>query len=224
MKIISALYDNPIKPYKEMAANMLRSLERLGYSDIEMRSLTNNPNVKENLKDGFYMPVFMEKLPGIRLLMDQTKEDLFWIDVDCLARDRFDEMTEDCDMAFTVRRPWTSQYNRNMFDSYLNSGVFFLKNKPEVKAFLEYWIEINQKAKYGDQESLTEILIKCDPLHEPKTFSFMDCRIKMVPCDVYNHFYFDGPEKTAKILHFKGQFDRRLYQFWVDKILGVHHG
>lgn len=219
MKIISALYDNPIKPYKEMAQNMLASLERLGYKDVELRTLTNNPNTMENLKEGFYMPEFREKLPGIRLLMDQTKEDLFWLDVDCLVMGRFDKMSEDCDLCFTIRRPWTFKFNRNTFDSYLNSGIFFLKNNPATRAFMEKWIEENKKAKYGDQQSLTEMLLPFDPLVECKTFEALGCRIKTVPCDVYNHFYFDGPEKSAKILHFKGKVDQRLYIYWRDKCL-----
>lgn len=220
MKIISALYDNPIKPYKEMAANMVKSLERLGYEDIDLRALNTNPNIMERPKDGFYMPVFMEKLPGIRLMMDQTQEDLFWIDVDCLVRERFDEMTEDCDMCFTIRRPWTLSVNKNTFDSYLNAGVFFLKNNDAVRWFLEGWIENNKKAQYGDQQSLAEMLLKVDVLTVPKTFEAFGCRIKTVPCDIYNHFYFDGAEKQAKILHFKGQPDKRLYIYWRDKILG----
>lgn len=217
MKIISALYDNKIKPYREMAVNMTRCLEKLGYHNYEVRSLSNNPNIEEDPNNGYYMPVFMEKLPGIRLLMNQTGDDVFWIDVDCLVRERFNEIAQDCDMCFTVRRPTK---HKNMFDGYLNGGVFFLKNCQAVKSFLEHWIEVNKKAKYGDQQSLTEILLKFDDLQSPKTFDVMGCKTKTVSCDTYNHFYFDGSEKAAKILHFKGQFDRRLYQYWVDKTLG----
>lgn len=225
MRIISALFDNPIKPYKEMAANLKECAARLGYP-IEIYDLSKNPNEAEDRASGYYRVRFEDKLPLLMRLMETAPEEekLAWIDVDCLIAQRFDDVLIDCDIAVPLRRQDGTQ-GGTLFDAYTNTGVFFFRNCSSVRAFFRRWFHVTVSSR-DDQEAMNKILLEegfgfksC-----PEYDYFGDIVLKTVPCDLYNCFYFDGADRSAAILHFKGQFDRVLYSQWVERLKGVVHG
>lgn len=218
MLIISAVYDTPERGYKKMAENMRRSAEAQGYAvvlhdlkDDPMDSVTSAHDYRVNC---FFKPhVILEALENL-------PDDVVWLDGDCLVRDRFDEILNNCDIAVTLRR-FKPNTIRDVYDGYVNAGVMAFRNCAESKNFIQSWIAEQPRGR-ADQDALNRVLLNYTDMNQYNEIVYVNgCRVKLVPCDTYNFFYFPEDHSRAKILHVKGSLRPAFYENCVREICFV---
>ena len=154
-----------------------------------------------------------------------------WIDGDATLIAPIDELETDIfDVGVTVR----PKVNRRK-TSYINAGVFFVRNTYNGKQFMKYWISqmpavpplhTKQKPKgYSDQEVLESILLSSVEVIPWDAFntthSVAGANLKILEGDIYNNLRVHEPETReapgiAKILHFRNHTMDRLDKYAED--------
>jgi len=222
MKIISAIYNTPDRDYAMLALNLEKSVKKLGY-DFKVYRLMNDPMSRFVKKDNFFAPCFF-KPSLIKTALLELKENILWLDSDCLMKERVDELLEGCDIAVTLRR-WNELKIRNIYDGYINAGVMAFRYCNNTIEFIDRWISELDRSR-ADQDAMNRVLLNYTPLFQ--LGEIVDCdgvKIKIADCDTYNYFYFEdeaGMDK-AKIYHIKGSLRPLYYNKVVDKVLGEEY-
>jgi len=218
MLILSAVYDTPERGYMRMAENMKRSAETCGY-EVVLRELEYDP--MDSVKSAYDYQVNCYFKPHVILdTLSKTHKDIAWVDGDCLIRERFNEILDDCDVAVTLRR-FMPNTIRDIYDGYVNAGVMAFKNNLAVRNFIKSWI-FELAISRADQDALNRVLINHTDMNQHGEVVNVDgCRVKFVPCDIYNFFYFPEDHSNAKILHIKGSLRPEFYQKCLEEVCSV---
>lgn len=148
----------------------------------------------------------------IRQALRELACPLIWMDADAFALQPLDDVFDGTfDIAVTVRRLSERVCNYPAQYGYINAGVLFFNNTPQVAEFIGHWIEtVEQSSSKSDQEALNSLLLPIDPLEVFGSVFQHPCgaRIKILSTDEYNWYYWPEPvPSTAKIAHMKT--DRR---------------
>ena len=119
MKVITALYNTPDRDYAILMLNLEKSVRQLGY-DFKAYRLSEDPIVRFEKKDNYFAPCFF-KPSIIKTALLEFKQDILWLDSDCLMNERVDEVLDDCDIMVTLRR-FNEFKVRDIYDGYINAG------------------------------------------------------------------------------------------------------
>lgn len=189
MKIVTAYSED----FTLMKDNLVNSTEHKVYAY----------KLKEQKDNARFIKRCHYKLDFIRRALNRSKEDVVWIDADCVTRE-LDNPLRGCDIAVTLRRRAEKDEYYN-YSGLLNAGVIFFKNNHNSRRFIDLWEHNLPKGEHKtDQEALN---ITCgingfttagDVLHNAGAM------IRVLSCSKYNFFYFPEDPKDAKVLHFKG--------------------
>ncbi len=205
MIVITALFDKSDRGYKDMVANLEKSVKNQGY-EFKVFSLKEDPMLRYNTKDNYFVPCYF-KPKVIRDALEHYRTDILWLDGDCLMKSRVDEMLGGVDVAVTLRRPT----NGSLYDGYINAGVMAFRNTQRAFGLLRQWEDMQQHSR-ADQDAMNRLLLnhsKLDKYNE--LINVEGCFVKVLPCEVYNFFYFEEPD-NAKIYHVKGHLRPQYYQ------------
>lgn len=154
----------------------------------------------------------------IRHALQQHNEPVVWMDADVVPLwDVSDVFDEEFDIAVTVRRP--SERENCPWVEYaglLNAGVIFCNNTPNMRSFIEEWIEkIPQLETKTDQQALAHLLWQMTDflLDDLNTIVTHDgFRIKLLTTDEYNFYYMnESLHPHTKIVHIKASAKHTEY-------------
>lgn len=189
------------KKLKDYFNNSLQSIRKF-YKDIliyDLGELSIGKKIKAETASTANQK-FPKKPMIILDALEKTKEGdfLVWLDCDTILVDKLDEVfSEDFDLGVTIR----NNKSKKPQESWVNSGVIFLKNNQKTQEILKTWALVSNELN-GDQYALNKII----NLQKPKPFEKVlvdDVLIKLFPCKIYNNFYFKDDQSGAKILHYK---------------------
>ena len=200
-----------------MAENLRLSCERVGY---QVRIYDIDDVAVSPIQKGSFKPYVVRKA------LRSTRRNIAWIDADCLVIGQIDDALDGCDVAVTLRRQDESKDAFKQFSGYLNSGVIFFRNGPASRDFVDRWIaELpNCTFHFSDQEALNRLAAQATDMKTyDGIFNWQGIRVKILPTDTYNFFYFDEPCDNARVLHFKGD-KRHLYDAYVRSYIGPQTG
>lgn len=219
MKAITALYNTPDRDYAMLSVNLEKSARNLGYDYVCYR-LKEDPIVRFAQKDNYFAPCFF-KPSVIKTALLEHKEDILWLDSDCLMKDRVDELLEDCDVAVTLRR-FNPNVLRAIYDGYINAGVMAFKNNNKAIGLIDRWIAEFPNSR-ADQDAMNLVLLGYSSLCKFGEIIDVDgVKVKIADCDTYNFFYFEDKEEVinkAKIFHIKGHLRPLFYDKIKCKVL-----
>lgn len=223
MKLLSGFRHPKTPEWNAMIANLERSARRLRH-EIEVADFPSMDPWLTVYPDIFQTVCWKYKLHFLLDHIKAVKEDVAWIDGDCLIWKRlnFDQIMEGCDIALTLRdigeRSTASAYP--VQDGYLNTGVMFFRNNEQTVNFLERAKEHLLLSIY-EQEAINKVILAVDPM--AKHGDIIDVhgtRIKMLNCREYNFIYLHDPSaywEPAKILHYKGE-GRKIHKYHVERL------
>ena len=202
LRIVSWIYPQPFKPYEKMAETLKKSAGENGYD------CTIYPATKEDVgacrwQDKLYIknatrPTFIKKI------LDENKDDLVWMDLDCIIKKPLGDILKDCDVAITLRK--IEERNTNFMEKFkfINSGVMFFKNNQVSRRFTELW-QSNIGENDCDQDGLNKLLLKYSKLEKyDEIVDVEGIKVKILDSRIYNFFYFPEDSSEAKVLHYKG--------------------
>jgi len=141
--------------------------------------------------------------------LENVKEgdNLIWLDCDTLIVDRIDEVfNTEFNIGVTIRK----RKSKKIQESWINSGVIFLKNNYETTQFVKDWLTASEQMN-GDQFSINS-LIKLKTPNPNDKIKVKNVNVQLFPCWIYNNFYFNDDQSEAKILHYKTDV-RKFYPF-----------
>jgi hypothetical protein len=88
----------------------------------------------------------------------------------------------------------------------------FFCNNSYARQFLSLWERETEKAFIGDQEGVNNILLKYSPLEKYyEIVNIEGIKVKILPAEIYNFFYFPEDMSKAKVLHYKGANYKNVY-------------
>lgn len=216
MKIISGFKHPSTFTWNMWIDNLKLSAERFGHEVMTFDLPTTDVWIAGHYE--LYLSLCWKyKIVFLQEAVNTIKDDLLWIDGDCLVMKEinYDDIMSDCDVALTLRdvrdRCLTSQPDR---DGLINSGVIFLKNTIRTRQFLQMCRNQLLISLY-DQEAINRVLLKKSKIdRHQEIITLSGIKIKILSCREYNNFYFDSTTDNAKIVHFKSQ-GRQLYNNYV---------
>lgn len=193
-----------------------------GYPVDDLRCTSPHRNIVYSIKPELILDAMQYAAPT---------ELVAWIDGDATLIAPIDELeAETFDIGVTVR----PKVNRRK-TSYINAGVFFVRNTYNGKQFMKYWISqmpavppLHTKHKpkgYSDQEVLEDILLSSVEVIPWDAFNtthlVAGASLKILEGDVYNNLSVHEPETreapgVAKILHFRNHTMARLDKYVED--------
>ncbi len=210
--------------YKKTILHCLEACERFGYKTrvYDLGGLGFGETVSDPRCGSRYRKIVNTMKP--ELILDAMRfadwnELVAWIDGDATLIAPIDELECDAfDVGVTVR---PKRVNRKT--TYINAGVFFVRNNERGRWFVQHWIsqlpvveDVNPAKKplgSGDQTVLEEILLAGIDGRLPwdafnTTHVVAGARLKILEGDVYNNLRVHTPEVweapgRAKILHFR---------------------
>lgn len=218
MKLITSLFDCEGREYTKMAKNLDLSAKKAGYAGVQVVGLEEDP-ITEFVHKGNYKVPCHFKPNIIRLMLEMYKDDVVWLDADCLVVSRFDELLSNTDMAFTMRR---ITQNRSFYDGLLNAGVVAFRYTPGAIEFLDRWIKELPNG-FSDQDALARLISEGFAFDKYGTGIFSNVGktvVSAMACDFYNFVYLPEEPKAAKIIHVKGHQRKESYNALATKILG----
>jgi hypothetical protein len=125
------------------------------------------------------------------------------MDIDCVIQKDLGDPLADCDVAVTLRRI-QDRVGKKFFEGYLNTGVMFFKNNPNSRRFCDLW-QAEIKDLECDQDGANKLLLKYSKLEiMGEIIDIEGIRIKVLPAEEYNFFYFPDDQSAARVLHYKG--------------------
>ena len=212
MKLITAIYDKKDRDYGVMLENLKLSAQNNHY-DIWAYVLDDDP-VEDYQNRGLYFSPCFFKPHIILKALNELKDDVLWVDSDCIIKQRVDEMLDGCDVAVTLRRKTTG----DIFDGFINAGVMAFKNNLQAKSLINAWIKELPNGR-ADQDAINRLLLMRSNLDKYNEIIDLDgIKIKVLDCDTYNFFYF--PEQnSAKIYHVKGHLRNEFYNSCAIEVL-----
>ncbi len=202
LRVVSWIYEQPFKPYKKMAETLEKSVRDLGYDctiypatkeDVGACELYNKLYIKNANR-----PTFIKKV------LNNIKDDIVWMDLDCVMQKPLGDVLMDCDVAVTLRKieDRNSQFMEKF--KFINSGVMFFKNNGSAKRFCDLW-QSNITGEDCDQDGLNNLLLKYSKLERyGEVVDVEEVKVKILPCEEYNFFYFPEDSSQARVLHYKG--------------------
>ena len=222
MQVISAIYNTPDRDYAMLALNLEKSVRQLGY-DFKAYRLSEDPIVRFEKKDNYFAPCFF-KPSIIKTALLEFKQDILWLDSDCLMNERVDEVLDDCDIMVTLRR-FDELKVRDIYDGYINAGVMAFRYCNQSLGFIDRWISQFGYSR-ADQDAMNRVLLNYSCLFNfGEIFDADGVKVKVLDCDTYNFFYFEDEEAIdkAKIYHIKGHLRPLYYNKIVEKVLGGNY-
>ncbi len=214
MKIISG-FRHPQKEQWNIALNNLKeSGQRLGH-EVFIAELPSRDCWLAKYEELFLSLCWKYKLLFMIEQIKSTKDDLLWVDGDCLIAKKidFNEVMQGCDIGVTLRDIKDRNGNNDAIkDGYINSGVIFIRNNEASRKFLEGCRKHLMLALY-DQEAFNAHLLKFSEMTEHgQVFNAGGAMVKLLDCREFNNFYFDETFLSAKIQHFKSKIGRDKYK------------
>ena len=202
MKIVTAY----TKDYEEMYKNL--SANKPGYKVIGYR-LDDSEDHSRFIKQCHY------KLTMIAEQLENSEDDIAWVDADCLIVKPLMYPLNDCDVAVTLRRP-AQKDKYYKYSGLLNAGVIFVSNNNNGRRFIKIWKDELPNGEHKTDQEALNLAVGVNENTKYGQFIIKDgIRIKILSCNDYNFFYFPE-ENTAKILHFKGDV-RKYYDEYTKK-------
>ena len=193
-----------------------------GYPVEDVRLTSPHRNIIYSLKPNLILEAMSYAMPG---------ELIAWVDGDATLIAPINELEADTfDVGVTVR----PKVNKRK-TSYINAGVFFVRNTKNGILFMEHWIsqmppvpplDTKEKPKgYSDQEVLESILLShinvvpWDAFNT--THSVAGAQLKILEGAIYNNLSVHEPETrrapgVVKILHFRNHTMDRLDEYIKD--------
>lgn len=184
------------------------------------RCTTQNRHVTAGLKPSLILDAMDHAEPN---------ELVAWIDGDATLITPIDELEEDTfDVGVTVR----PKVNRRK-TSYVNAGVFFVRNNKEGRGFMQHWVSRmpenptdHRKGKcHTDQSVLEDMLLSSIDVIPWDAFNTTHvvegATLKILECAVYNNMRVHEPATReppgfARILHFRNHTMNRLDAYVED--------
>lgn len=214
MKVISAVFSNNDRDYHNLVRNLEVSVKKLGY-DFKCYQIEDDPMSRFATKDNYFAPCYF-KPKVIRKALIELQEDILWLDSDCLMVERVDEILDGSDVTVTLRRGDVKKI-RDLYDGYLNAGVMAFKYNSDVIKFIDSWIDYLPKSR-ADQDAMNQLLLNYSDMEKyNEVFKAGAVNVKILPCTIYNNFYFDT---DAKIYHIKGHLRPQHYNNITRKVIG----
>jgi len=202
LRVVSFIYPGTFKPYKKMAETLQQSAKDNGYD------CTIYPATKEEVGACKLYEKLYIKCPGrpmfVKEVLDKVKDDLVWLDLDCVIQKSLGNVLTDCDVAVTLRRieDRTTMFMEKF--KFINSGVMFFKNNKASRKFCDLWLE-NIGQDDCDQDGLNNLLLKYSKLEKyGEIIPVEGINVKILSCEEYNFFYFPEDSSKARVLHYKG--------------------
>ncbi len=214
MRIITGFSHQDTVMWNKALKNLIDSAAKFGHEIIVQNLPTEDPwIVSEPIL--FTSLCWKYKLLCILRILDDTDEDIAWIDGDCIINKAidFDSLMQDCDIALTLRQiQYRHDTKEPIRDGYINSGVMFFRNNKHSRVFLKECIDRLHHCLY-DQEAINLTLLDRSKIEEyGEIIKVGDTRVKILNCRIYNNFYSDESFNTAVIQHYKGHYKRIEYQ------------
>jgi len=202
LRIVSYLFEGPFKPYRKMAQTLEQSAKNNGYD------FTLYPAIKEDmgncLIEGKLYIKCQSRPRFIKKALDDCKDDLAWMDLDCIIKKPLGDVLVDCDVAVTMRKIEDRNTGHMEKFKFINSGVMFFKNNEATRKFCDLWQE-NIKGNDCDQDGLNDLLLKYSKLEKyDEIIDVEGIKVKILDARIYNFFYFPEDSSEAKVLHYKG--------------------
>ena len=185
--------------FKEMALLTELSAKNLGYKtfvyDLGGLEYGIPFEAKISVQRGAKIPSKPSIIKHAINLVDHN-DIVCWLDADALLWQPINELLQ-CpfDIAVTVRLQKDEDH-----DLPINAGVVFVRKTKNVEPFLDLWIN-KCSSGVSDQVELNNLL-NVSTRDVDKSFIKHDIKIKLLPCSVYNNFYFKKPQILAKIIHY----------------------
>ena len=209
LRIVSYFYEGKFKPYREYLNSFRDSVKDNGYEltcyEVEQEDIGISLVDKEDISkpgNAYYVRGY-KKPTFIKEVLDKSKDDIVWMDIDCVIQKSLGNPLEDCDVAVTLRR-LTDRVNKKFFEGYLNTGVMFFKNNSQSRKFCDLWQE-NIKENECDQDGANKLLLKYSKLEQfNEIIEIEGIKVKILSAEEYNFFYFPEDSTQAKVLHYKG--------------------
>lgn len=207
MRIVSWIREQSYKPYRKMAEMLEASVKKHGY-DFTLYPATSD-DVSNCLIDKKLYVKCLGRPAFLRKVLDgYPNEDIAWMDIDCIMREPFGDVLDDCDTAFTIRKIEDRNSHHLAIFKYINCGVMFFKNNQAARDFIGLWSrQINPDVIIGsdDQTALNNLLLKYSTLEQYNEIVDVEgIRVKILDARIYNFFYFPEEPNGAKVLHYKG--------------------
>ena len=163
-----------------------------------------------------------------RFLQTHFDDDVLFLDSDMLLNGPLTELFEDgqgaadCDVALTVR---------DDADMPVNGGFLLLRHRRAdvARRFFDRYLRlfrevyVGEAAWYGDQRALRDAI----GWNGSGASSQIEARIRLLPCERYNHTPGDRirkvlrPQGDKRVLHFKGDRKRLMALFWYTWLAGL---
>ena len=137
---------------------------------------------------------------------------VLWLDADAIIWDRVDEVySNNFDIAVTVRKKKDKENSLP-----INAGVVFVKKTSNTDILMDKWITACNTG-ISDQVELNRLLnVVSNDIGNVVVRN--NLRIKVLPCDIYNNFYFKKNQNHAKIIHYKSKHRAYWPRKTVNKI------
>ena len=203
--------------FKQLCKMCVDSIEDLGYKVLvyDLGDLGFGEPFNGRVHDASNAKI-PSKPAIIKDALNQVNYDdyVIWMDADTILWDTLDDIKGDYDLAVTVR---TLKSREN--DMPINAGVVILKKTPWALEFVDKWVK---KCETGisDQRELNRLCrvfstdVNTDVVNKGLV-------IRVLPCKIYNNFYFKKIQTDAKITHYKSS-ERH---WWPRRIIEkIHSG
>jgi len=202
LRVVSYLHVQPFKPYRKMAQTLEQSAKKNGY-DFTLYTATAEDMGVCLIEDKLYIKC--QKRPTfIKKVLDEHKNDLVWMDVDCIIKKPLGDVLNDCDVAVTLRKIEDRKTEFMEKFKFINSGVMFFKNNGQARKFCDLW-QSNISGNDCDQDGLNNLLLKYSPLEtHDEIINLEGIKVKILDARIYNFFYFPEDASEAKVIHYKG--------------------
>lgn len=203
LRIVSFIYENPFKPYRKMAETLEKSAKANGY-DFTLYPATDKDVAACKWYGKLYVKNTGRPLYIKKMLDDNLREDLVWMDLDCIIKKSLGDVLTDCDIAVTLRR--LEERNTEFMEKFkfINSGVMFFKNNTKARRFCNLWND-TITGNDCDQDGLNNLLLKYSKLEKyDEIIDVEGIQVKILDARIYNFFYFPEDSSEAKVLHYKG--------------------
>ncbi|HEY4056161.1 MAG TPA: putative nucleotide-diphospho-sugar transferase [Kofleriaceae bacterium] len=159
-----------------------------------------------------YFSKALHKPDIVAACMAESDDFTVYLDGDAVLWKPIDDVVGDYDIAVTVRHP----RELKLMDKFIkqnpeamgliNAGVIFFQPSDRVKRFLATWKERSMEGG-SDQLALNQLLGPDSPAAVNTTQEKLGLRVKYLPTDTYNFYYFDYGNRplpdTVRVMHFK---------------------
>jgi hypothetical protein len=204
IRVVSYFHGGKVKPYERMMARMVMSAEKFHYP-VRVYAVGHETVGDSIVGRNLYYVSGAGKPEIIRRALDEYRDDVLFLDLDCEIQKEVDwrDVLSGADAAVTIRRIEDRQKSR-FAEQYLNSGVLFFRNNAAARSFINIWDAAISEGEC-DQTGLTKVMLRYSEMREPgMVVNVEGTRVKLLPAEKYNFFYFPEDASGAVIVHNKG--------------------